>query len=193
MGVCGVRHQFSSCGHKQNRRVNTKSLQVNTRKPSGRRALFIFYLHNNNFHVKNFIFCTGFICDVCKLVDLRRVNLLKDTTAEPKVKGEGTESATSDAGLNRKVERNSEELENRVRECQCGSGAHLDFSSDEEASYADELQSRLEDVSLCGHEAVKVVLSVVVCLPSQLVHLAHLKEQHNVEDLGRAGAIKEYL
>lgn len=55
---------------------------------------------------------------------------------------------------------------------------YLDFSSDEEASYADELQSRLEDVSLRGHEAIKVVLSMVVRLPPQLVHLAHLRERH---------------
>lgn len=65
-----------------------------------------------------------------------------------------------------------------LKEWQRGRDAHLHFSSDEEASDADELQPRLEDVSLRGHEAIKVVLSVVVRLAPQLVHLADLRERH---------------
>lgn len=36
--------------------------------------------------------------------------------------------------------------------------AYFNFGSDEEAGDADELQRCLEDVSLRGHEAIKVVL-----------------------------------
>lgn len=49
------------------------------------------------------------------------------------------------------------------------------FGCDEEARDADELQRWFEDISLCGHEAIKVVLGQVVRLPMQLVHLAHLQ------------------
>lgn len=36
------------------------------------------YLHDDDFHAKNFIFSAGFICDVGKLVDLGWINLLKE-------------------------------------------------------------------------------------------------------------------
>lgn len=54
----------------------------------------------------------------------------------------------------------------KIEESEHPADAYLDFSSDKETSYADELQSWLEDISLCGHEAIEVVLSVVVCLPA---------------------------
>lgn len=56
--------------------------------------------------------------------------------------------------------------------------SHLDFGGDEETGDAYELQRGFEDVSLCGHEAIKVVLSKVVCLPVKFVHLTHLKHAH---------------
>lgn len=74
----------------------------------------------------------------------------------------------------------------KFEECERGRDAHLHFSSDEETSDADELQSGLEDVPLLGHVAVEVVLGVVVRLPPQLVHLAHLagQRENTAEDLG---------
>ena len=65
--------------------------------------------------------------------------------------------------------------------------AHLYFGSDEETGDAYELQRWFKDVSLRAHEAIKVVLSQVVCLPVQFVHLAHLKHAHkqNVTSLMR--------
>lgn len=56
--------------------------------------------------------------------------------------------------------------------------SYLYFGSDEETGDAYELQRWLEDISLCGHEAIKVVLSEVVRLPVQFVHLTHLKHAH---------------
>ena len=44
---------------------------------------------------------------------------------------------------------------------QC-SHAYLHLGGDEEAADANELQSGLEHVALCGHEAVKVVLGQVI-------------------------------
>lgn len=54
---------------------------------------------------------------------------------------------------------------------------YLYFSSNEETGDADELQRRLEDVFLRGHEAIKVVLSEVVRLPVQFVDFTHLQKQ----------------
>lgn len=56
--------------------------------------------------------------------------------------------------------------------------SYLYFSSNEETGDAYELQRWFEHVSLCGHEAIKVVLSMVVCLPVQFVHFTHLKCQN---------------
>lgn len=54
---------------------------------------------------------------------------------------------------------------------------YFHFGSDEEARDADELQRWLEDISLCGHEAIKVVLGQVVRLPVQFVHFTHLQQE----------------
>ena len=43
-----------------------------------------------------------------------------------------------------------------------GYHANLHLGGDEEAADANELQSGLEHVALCGHEAVKVVLGQVI-------------------------------
>lgn len=57
--------------------------------------------------------------------------------------------------------------------------SYLNFGSDEEARDANELQRWLEDVSLCGHEAIEVVLGQVVRLPVQFVNFTHLRWEHN--------------
>lgn len=56
---------------------------------------------------------------------------------------------------------------------------YFNFGSDEEARDADELQRWLEDISLCGHEAIEVVLGQVIRLPMQFVHFAHLRWECN--------------
>lgn len=35
------------------------------------------YLHNNELHAKDFVFCTSSICDICKLMQLWRIDFLK--------------------------------------------------------------------------------------------------------------------
>lgn len=59
--------------------------------------------------------------------------------------------------------------------------SYLYFSSNEETGDANELERWFEHVFLCGHEAIKVVLSVVVCLPVQFVHFTHLKKKKSTQ------------